>query len=99
MDMDGGAKYSAVNMFGFDIGTNMMHMYTLSNTNDVHDHSGGWIDDKNMNLQHSGFKDGKPFAEQLTINIVSNSEYRFKVYEFVAGEMTFMMDGVMKKKK
>jgi hypothetical protein len=99
MELEGMGMYRAVGMFGFDASVNMLHLYTVSNFNDVHDHIGTWTDQKSFSLQYSGIREGKPIAEQIIATLVSKDEYRFKVFEYCGGEQTFFMEVTMKRVK
>lgn len=90
--------YRALNIFGYDMGTGLTHLYTVDNYADVHDHVGKWADDKTLNLEHNGMMGDKPTKEVLHIVVDSPTQYHYTVEGYLGGELTYSMQGTLHKK-
>ena len=71
------APYLGFGMLGFDEGDNTVHIFTVSNYGDVHDHKGMWTDDKNFALVYNGTQEGKALKEELNVEYVDASTFKF----------------------
>jgi hypothetical protein len=87
MTLPGMTPYIASDMMGYDAGGDMVHLYTVSNYGDTHDHKGKWVDDKHLMLEYDGLYDGKPFVERLTITVLDSQSYSFTDSITVGGQL------------
>lgn len=89
-----GGRYESENLFGFDPGRGEIHLLTVTNWAETHDHKGKWADDKHFTMRYEGVADGKPMVEEIPVTIVSNNEYRFKSTVTIDGKIdsTFEAD-------
>ena len=55
--------YLGFGMIALDPNDNMLHIFTVSNYGDVHDHKGAWTDDKHFTLVYNGTMEGKAMRE------------------------------------
>lgn len=90
--------YSGVDMFGFDIGSGLTHLYTVSNYGDCHDHVGTWVDNKTLVLQYNGVLDGKPMVEMLTVVVDSPTQYHYTGQTYIAGSLVYTNKATMTRK-
>ena len=93
------ATYRCINVFGFDPGGGLTHLYSVSNFGDCHDHMGKWSDDNTLKLKYTGVWDGKPMTEDVNITLDGPDQYSFTVTSVVGGEQTMFIQGTMKKQK
>jgi hypothetical protein len=98
-EIDGMPTYHGSNMFGYDAGTGLTHLYTVSNYGECHDHKGKWSDENNLKLQHDGMMDGKPMTEVIDITLDGPDQYHFTGTTTVDGKVVNTFTGNMKKQK
>jgi hypothetical protein len=82
-----------------DLNDNMIHIFTVSNYGDVHDHKGSWIDDKRFKLQYNGTMEGKPMVEDMECEVLGKDKW--KVYDkvTVGGEVFQTMEVILSRPK
>jgi hypothetical protein len=97
IEMPGMPVYLGHNILGYDIGEKKYHLYTISNYAQVHDHVGGWKDDKTMYLEYNGIVDGKPYKEELYMTINSPNECTFDLTEYTDGKESGSSKGTFHK--
>jgi hypothetical protein len=92
-------SYKSVDLFGFDPGKQMVHMFTVSNMAEIHDHFGKWTDGKTLALEYDGMKEGKAFVETVNIVFDSPTQYHFTSESTVDGQPESTFKGSMTKMK
>jgi len=97
MNLDSTPAYVCVNLFGYDPGDKKMHIYSVSNFGDTHDHVGTWKDDKTLSLEYNGTLKGKPYKEKLEIVFESETSYHFTEKTMEDGKETFNASATMTK--
>jgi len=85
-DSDLTGHYEAVNICGYDPNTGRMHIYTVDNFADAHDHAGRWVDDHTLQLRHTGTVDGKKYVEDLTLTVASPDTYAIAIKSTLGGK-------------
>jgi hypothetical protein len=90
--------YLSESLFGYDIGAGRMHLFTVSNGADTHDHAGTWTDDKHLTLRYTGIKDGKPMVEDLTASFDGPDQYSFRSVVTVDGKEESVFQASMKRR-
>jgi len=93
----GAAPYIGFGMLGFDTNDNTVHIFTVSNYGDVHDHKGSWIDDKNFALVYNGTSDGKALKEELSVQYVDATTFKFTDVVTIGGEVAQTLNAEMHK--
>jgi len=91
--------YASVNIFGFDPGRGQLHLYTVDNLGDAHDHIGNWLGDRDAYFRQEGVVDGKPEIEEIPFTMVSPNEYRFRSIVTVAGQPASVFEATMKRQE
>jgi hypothetical protein len=91
--------YASINIIGFDPGRGQLHLYSVTNMGDCHDHSGNWLTADQAYFREEGFVDGKPMIEEIPLTIVSPNEYRFRSVTTVAGRVTAVFEADMKRQE
>jgi hypothetical protein len=89
--------YASVNIFGFDPGRGQLHLYSVTNLGDCHDHVGNWLSDNQVYFREEGFLDGKPMIEEIPLTIVGPNQYRFRSVTTVAGQVTAIFEADMRR--
>jgi len=91
------APYIGFGMLGYDESDNTVHIFTLSNYGDVHDHKGSWLDDKNFALVYNGTSEGKALKEDLSIEYVDANTFKFTDVVTLDGQTFQTLNGEMHK--
>ncbi|WP_440946105.1 hypothetical protein ACSAZL_18840 [Methanosarcina sp. T3] len=89
--------YELDNLFGFDKETGTLHIYSLTNMAEIHDHTAAWSDENTLNGGYEGLKDGKNFREDFTIKLVSPDEITIDYIEKVNGQVDSIMNMILRK--
>lgn len=89
--------YELDNLFGFDRETGTLHIYSLTNMAETHDHTATWSDENTLKGGYKGLKDGKPFREDFTIKLVSPDEITIDYTEKVDDQIDSIMNVRLKK--
>ena len=85
-------------MMGWDIATGQAHMFEISDTGEVHDHSGRWINAKSVSLVRTGKSlDGKIEKDSCTTTWVSANELKFDCTGSQAGATVWTFNSTSKK--
>lgn len=91
------APYLGVGMLGFDESANTVHIFTVSNYGDVHDHKGMWTDDKNFALVYNGTQEGKALKEELNVQYVDANTFKFNDVVMLNGQTVQTLNAEMHK--
>jgi hypothetical protein len=86
-------------MMAFDLNDNNLHIFTVSNYGDVHDHKGNWTDDKHFTLVYNGTTEGKNMKKELSIEIVDANSWKFTDVISVEGQTIQTLNADMHKQK
>ena len=96
-DVPGMGHYEAENLFGWDAGRRMLHLFSVTSDPNSHDHAGTWTDTRHATLRYEGLRDGKKLVEVIPMEIVSADEYRFRSTVTVAGQSPEVFEATMKR--
>ena len=83
LEIEGMGTYERDNLFGYDKETGELHIYSVTNMAETHDHIASWVDENTFNGRYDGLKDGKKFREDFTIKLVSPDEFTIDYVEKV----------------
>lgn len=85
-------------LLGFDQESGQVHLYSLTNTGNVHDHTGQWRDDGGIDLVYEGTQQGQPYHE--TIELRSDPAGRLTVHsvERIGGAVASVMAATLTRK-
>jgi hypothetical protein len=89
--------YELDNLFGFDKETGKLHIYSITNMAETHDHTAAWSDRNTLKGGYDGLKDGKKFREDFTIKLVSPEEITIDYVEKVNGQIDSIMNVKLRK--
>lgn len=89
--------YELDNLFGFDKETGKLHIYSLTNMAETHDHTASWSDKNTLKGGYEGLKDGKKFREDFVVRLVSPGEITIDYVEKVDGQIDSITNVVLKK--
>jgi hypothetical protein len=76
------ASYEETDLFGYDPGDGLVHMFTVTNGGETHDHKGG-VSGNVFALMFSGPQDGQLFSECLTITFLNDHTMRGESRSFL----------------
>jgi hypothetical protein len=91
--------YLGFGMLAFDVNDNMLHIFTVSNYGDVHDHKGTWTDDKHFKVVYNGTMEGKTMKEELSVEITDANTWKFNDVVTVDGQTFQTLNAEMHKTK
>jgi len=74
LEIDGLGPYHEDDLWSFDQWEKKMHLYSVTSSGAVHDHSGSWKDDRTLALHWDGLFEGKPATEDVALTWVSDHE-------------------------
>jgi hypothetical protein len=88
----------ATYLMAWDIATGEAHMFEVSDSAEVHDHSGKWIDGKSVSLVREGkARDGKEEKDDCTATWLSARELKFDCTGTQAGTKVWTFTATSKK--
>jgi len=73
--MEGLPPYKAHNIVGFDPGGGQVHVFTVSNASETHDHKGKWKNASTIIVKYEGKRDGKAYVETATLMLDGSDSY------------------------
>ncbi|MGB9939848.1 hypothetical protein [Methanosarcina sp.] len=98
-EVEGMGVYELDNLFGFDKETGKLHIYSITNMAETHDHIASWSDENTLKGEYDGLKDGKKFREDFTIKLVSPQEFTIDYVEKVNDQIDSTMNLRLKKQE
>ncbi len=78
-------------LLGFDPETALIHLYSLTNTGNVHDHVGQWREDGGFDLVYEGTQQGQPYREEIELRREGERRFTVRSVEHVGGALASMM--------
>ncbi len=90
---------NSVNLFGYDAGEDVVHLFIISNWGETRDYKGKWADEKKLVVEYSGVIEGRAITDKITITVNSPEEYSFTSAAISGADMLSISIGNMKKKK
>ena len=96
-DVPGLGHYAAENLLGWDAGQRQLHLLTVSNDPNTHDHAGPWTDATHATLRYAGVRDGKPMTEVIAFEVTGPDAYRFRSTVTVPGRPAEVFEAFMKR--
>ncbi len=90
-------SYHSVNLWGYDPGKDMIHLFSVTNSGETHDHSAVLANDGTMTLRYEGVADGKPYVEVIPMKLTSPKEYHFTSTVTIGGQTEAVLDVTMKR--
>ena len=73
--MPDGGQYKSHNIMGYDAGGKKVHVFSVTNAGETHDHKGTWKDAKTLVVQYDGTWEGKPFVEKISLTFHNPDSY------------------------
>lgn len=96
-DIPGLGHYEAEDLFGWDVNSKTLHLFSVTNDPDTHDHAGRWSDATHATLRCEGQHSGQRMVEVLPLEIVGPNEYRFRSNVTLNGKPDDQFTAVMKR--
>jgi len=97
LDAEGLGAYHEDDLWGYDQWERKIHLYSITSTGAVHDHSGAWKDDKTLELHWQGLYEGKPATEDIVLTWTGENEIRVHEVDTSQGNLGPVFDYVLKK--
>jgi len=98
LDVPGMGAYDEDDLWGFDQWQKEIHLFSITSTGAVHDHSGKWNDDKTLELHWEGLYEGKPATEDVVLTWVTDDEIRVHEVDTSGGQTGPVFEYVLKRK-
>ncbi len=95
--IEGMGEYALDTLIGFDPETGTLHVYSLTNMAETHDHTAAWSDEATLHGRYDGTKDGKAFREDFTIRLTRPDEMTVEYVETLDGRLDSTMSIRLKK--
>ncbi len=70
--------YDEFDIWGYDAGDSLLHMFTITNTGETHDHRGGWTNDYTLLMQYHGKILADSLSEVYTLTFKSPDRFFFR---------------------
>lgn len=87
-------NYLEADLFGYDANANKVHMFTVTNAGEVHDHTGTWIDDSRLKVRF----EGNGTAEDITLAFLSQNKMAFDATTNVNGALSSTLKGSVQRR-
>ena len=84
-DMGNMGKYIETDLMGYEPNSKTVHLFSVTNMGETHDHAGTW-DDNTLNLHYDGTYKGEPMHEALSVTIVNPNKLKFSSVTTVNGQ-------------
>lgn len=97
LEIDGMGSYELDNLFGFDKEEGRLHIYSLTNMAETHDHRASWTDGSTLKGEYDGLKDGKKFREDFVIRILDPARITINYIEKVDDKIDSTMSLILQK--
>lgn len=96
-DIPGMGAYTESDMFGYDAGKDLVHMFSVTATGETHDHTGRFDRNGNITFKYEGVMNGKRYLETIPMTIMSPTEFRFKSTVTIGGKVMSTFQATMRK--
>ena len=99
MHIEGYDDYLENDLWSFDEVTGKVHLFGINSEGDVHDHVGGWKDDKTLELNWKGTYENEGSAEQITAKWLTRDQIEVKETVYSKDKINLTIDYVFKRKE
>lgn len=94
----GMGSYNETDMFGYDAGRDLLHLFSVTSFGETHDHSGRWVNDKRMEFRYEGVVDGAPIIEEIVAEFTTPRELSISSAVSIGGKPASLFKVELKKK-
>ncbi|MDM7914308.1 MAG: hypothetical protein ACE15D_18385 [Candidatus Eisenbacteria bacterium] len=84
-DCEATGHRDAANLFGMDE-SGKLHLFTVGNDAETHDHAGTWSDPTHFRLRYEGTFQGKPMIEEIPATLEGPDQYSFEAITTLDGK-------------
>lgn len=85
-------------LIGFDKETGTFHIYSITNSAAVHDHVGGWTDERTLEVAYEGLQDGKPYRETAIVRVMPDDALHLESVDYIDGELASITAVTLRKR-
>lgn len=96
-DIKGMGHMDEDDLAGFDAETGLSHIYSLTNTGNVHDHVGRWTGADSVEFVCETTQGGKPYREVIVCTFHGDRELVVSSTEYVGGEQISAFEATLRK--
>lgn len=91
--------YEGTNLFGYDPGEEMLHLFSVTSDGSTHDHKGRFDGTSTMLVYEGRTEEGQPFHESIPLSITSKNEYSITSEVNIGGAVAAVFEASMKRVK
>jgi hypothetical protein len=73
--MEDGSAYKSHNIIGYDAGGGKIHVYSVTNAGETHDHKGSWTSPTTVAVQYDGKWEAEAYVEKATLTLDGPDSY------------------------
>jgi hypothetical protein len=84
--MEDGTMYKSHNIIGYDAGGGKVHVFSVTNAGETHDHKGSWTKPMTVSVQYDGKWEGKPYIEKASLTIDGSDSYSLSWHATLGGK-------------
>jgi hypothetical protein len=84
--MEDGSTYKSHNIVGYDAGGGKVHVFSVTNAGETHDHMGSWTKPNAVSLQYDGTWEGKPYVEKAVLTLDGPDAYTLSWHATLGGK-------------
>ena len=99
MHIEGYDDYVENDLWSFDRSTGKVHLFSVTSTGAVHDHTGNWKDDKTLELNWKGTYENEDSQERITVKWLTKDEIRTQEVDYSEGKTNLTADYIFKRKE
>jgi hypothetical protein len=73
--MEDGTVYKSHNIIGYDAGGGKVHVFSVTNAGETHDHKGAWTKPTTVSVEYDGKWEGKSYIEKASLTLDGTDAY------------------------
>jgi hypothetical protein len=70
-----GSAYKSHNIIGYDAGGAKVHVFSVTNAGETHDHKGSWTNPTTLSVEYDGKWEGKSYVEKAVMTMGGPDAY------------------------
>ena len=96
-EIPGFGRYVRKEMWGYDMDSDTIRMFSVTNDGQTHDRRGVWVDDNTLRLRYSTVTNGKDnLVEEMTV-VLHDHKMALRNTRKVNGEVELLIEGTLSK--
>ncbi len=94
-EIPGVGEYRERDLWGYDHAEKSIHMFSVKNMGQSHDHSGAWKDEKTLRLMYTGVANGKDSVVEEIMMTFNNGHMELLNSARVNGKLRVLFEGTL----